>query len=134
MGNILKNVAKAAVTMFVVGGLLALAAPAIGGVLGDTGLVSAATAEAAKATSVMWTASFFGAFGALGAVITPAVNYVFNGFKQEQPEQPQVVVEKTPVVLMAVEKSHSQEKPCAKKFREAVIHERTAAQHDRSVM
>ncbi len=63
MKDYLKNIAKAGLTMFAVGALLALTAPLLAEGLLGTGLISAAQATQFAATSVAWTGAFFGAFG-----------------------------------------------------------------------
>lgn len=86
LGNVLRNVVKASATMFVVGLALGAAAPLLAGMLGEAAIGSAAYA-AANATSALWTGAFFGAFGALNAAISPALEWAF-GSEQEKATQP----------------------------------------------
>lgn len=78
MKDYLKNIAKAGLTMFAVGALLALTAPLLAEGLLGTGLISAAQATQFAATSVAWTGAFFGAFGAIQAAVAPIIGKFFE--------------------------------------------------------
>lgn len=77
MKGILKNVLKAAITMFAIGALLGVAVPAIADLLG-AGVLGKAAFDSLTNTPVIQTGIFFSAFGAISAVITPTVNFLFG--------------------------------------------------------
>lgn len=75
--KLVKNVVKAGVTMFAIGALLGVVVPALAAFLGPD-LIGEATFNHLANTPVLQTGLFFGAFGSVSAVVTPAVNYLFG--------------------------------------------------------
>lgn len=63
--------------MFVVGALLAAAAPSVAGFLGGAGLLDALVVQKVAETSVLWTGTFFGLFGAARAAVEPVFDKLF---------------------------------------------------------
>ncbi len=70
MGKIIKNIAVAATTMFIVGALLALAAPVLADIAG--------VAVGGHTVDPLWTGLFFGAFGGIHAAVQPAMDKMFR--------------------------------------------------------
>jgi hypothetical protein len=70
------KILKATALMFVIGGLLGLAAPALAGFLGFApGFVEIVTTN--PAFGALWTAGFFGAFGGIRAALEPVFDHIF---------------------------------------------------------
>lgn len=85
MGKTLKNIAITTALFFVVGALLAMAAPTLAGVVGVDPSSLGHTADP------LWLGSFFGAFGALDAGLRPIFDKVFR--RNENKTQTRVRVE-----------------------------------------
>ncbi len=77
MKKLLKNILKASVTMFLIGVLLGVLVPPVAELLGSNLLGEEAFKHAVN-TPVLQTGVFFGLFGGVSAVLTPAVNYLFG--------------------------------------------------------
>ncbi len=78
MGKYLKSIAKATVLMCAVGALLAVAAPAVAGIVGIS------LADVGIMANPSWTGAFFGAFGGISAAITPVIERIFGDDKQAE--------------------------------------------------
>jgi hypothetical protein len=76
------KVLKAGATLFVVGALLALAAPVLAYGIGMAPSVGAAAAMLGSNASPMWMGVFFGAFGAIDAAVRPIIGQMMG----EKPE------------------------------------------------
>ena len=74
--KIFKEAAKSALIFAAVGALLAVAAPAIGGLVGMT--------EVGAAANIGWQAAFFGMFGALNAVVAPVISNAIGSRDEEE--------------------------------------------------
>lgn len=64
--------------MFIVGALLAAAAPLIANGLLGIGLITATQAVQFGAASVAWTGAFFGAFGMIQTAVAPVISKFFE--------------------------------------------------------
>lgn len=82
-----KEVAKNGLIMFAVGALLALAAPPLAQLIGPQLLGETAFTHA-LATPVLWTGTFFGAFGAIHAAVAPIGNFLFGDKPKEEAKAP----------------------------------------------
>jgi hypothetical protein len=128
MGNVLKNVFKAALIGFAVGMSLSLIAPGI------ASLTGANPAMLGNFINPLFTGTFVATLNAITAVVAPVVSKVFGGLdKQPNDQSKEIVAEKSPAVSIMTEKSQTPEKPCAKKFRDAVEVERATAQTGRGI-
>lgn len=74
----MKNILKAGATLFVVGALLAVAAPAIAVGLGMAADYAAGAALLGHSASPLWMGAFFGAFGAIDAAVRPMMDQWFG--------------------------------------------------------
>lgn len=106
IGKIAKDVIKNGAIMFAVGALLAVVAPTLGSWVGLTDIAGSHTANPA------WMGAFFGAFGAIHAILTPLVTAIFG--KDAEPaltaaneKQPQVVVQIKQETEIAPDKAKS---------------------------
>lgn len=77
-----KNIAKTAAIMFVVGALLAMIAPIITTALQFESTVEAAIQTLGFNAKPLWLGSFFAAFGAIQASVTPAFNWLSGDTKK----------------------------------------------------
>lgn len=105
------KVLKAGAIMGVVGLLLAASAPLIAGVLGKSilGAAGVAAAENTFAT-VAWSGAFFGAFGAINAMVAPMFDKLFgasepaNAPAEAKAPTPEPLRAKAPELVQAEEK------------------------------
>jgi hypothetical protein len=116
MKKLLKNIVKGAVIMFAVGAALALAAPYLAAATGIAPSVAEAVTTLGANANPLWLGSFFGAFGAISAAVTPVCNYIFDG--KERREAAQAAKEETKPVIMVVTQKTSE--PVTAAFRDAV--------------
>ncbi|NBO18521.1 MAG: hypothetical protein EBV03_04705 [Proteobacteria bacterium] len=84
MGS-MKNIVKAGATLFVVGALLAVAAPAIAVGLGMASNYAAGAVLLGHSASPLWMGAFFGAFGAIDAAVRPMMDKWFGGGEAAAP-------------------------------------------------
>ena len=82
MKALLGKMVKGALVFAAVGALLALAAPAIGSLVG--------LAEVGAAANIGWQAAFFGAFGAIVPLAEKAVGALFGS--EEKPAEPHILI------------------------------------------
>lgn len=77
----MKPILKAGALLFVVGALLAVAAPAIAVGLGMAPTYAAGAALLGHSASPLWMGCFFGAFGAIDAAVRPYADKLFGDAK-----------------------------------------------------
>ena len=87
--TIAKNTVKGALVAFAVGALLAVAAPVI------ANWTNVSMPDVGLSANPLWLGSFFGAWGALAAMVQPAVDYMFGDAKKGK-ELTQIVVIREP--------------------------------------
>lgn len=93
----MKDILKAGATLFVVGALLAVAAPLLGAAVGLAPSVSAAATALGHTANPLWMGAFFGAFGAIDAGVRPLLSGLFGG--QENAPQPAPKTRKVMLVI-----------------------------------
>lgn len=101
-----KNVLKSGIGMFVVGVALTFAAQLIAPALGLE--IHSLTLSAINHSNPLWNGAFFGAFGAIHAVVGPVVDNLFGDKKQTPPEKTQEIQkseERAPSLALAQEQT-----------------------------
>lgn len=78
MKKFLTSVLKAGALFFVVGALLAVAAPYIGAAVGLAPTAAEAATALGHSASPIWMGAFFGAFGAIDAAVRPTFDWAFG--------------------------------------------------------
>ena len=123
----MKNILKAGATLFVVGALLAVSAPAIAVGLGMASSYAGGAALLGHTSSALWMGSFFGAFGAINAAVEPMLGGLFGGeAKAAETAAPKKTIRLT-IVGAGVDA------PCAHNHAEALAARREAEQAQRQL-